>query len=38
MTLHAVSLADKFDLSKNRIFVSGAQAIVRRPARRAPSP
>ncbi|MBA90994.1 MAG: indolepyruvate ferredoxin oxidoreductase [Phyllobacteriaceae bacterium] len=29
MTLHAVSLADKFDLSKNRIFVSGAQAIVR---------
>ncbi|MBO6718724.1 MAG: indolepyruvate ferredoxin oxidoreductase family protein [Rhizobiaceae bacterium] len=29
MTLHDVSLDDKFDLSKNRIFVSGAQAIVR---------
>ncbi|PHP66427.1 indolepyruvate ferredoxin oxidoreductase [Zhengella mangrovi] len=29
MTLHEVSLADKFDLSKQRIFVSGAQAIVR---------
>jgi indolepyruvate ferredoxin oxidoreductase len=29
MTLHKVSLGDKFDLSKERIFVSGAQAIVR---------
>ena len=29
MTLHDVSLDDKFDLSKERIFVSGAQAIVR---------
>lgn len=29
MTLHDVSLADKFDLGKERIFVSGAQAIVR---------
>ena len=29
MTLHEVSLSDKYDLSKERIFVSGAQAIVR---------
>jgi indolepyruvate ferredoxin oxidoreductase len=29
MTLHDVSLADKFDLGKERIFVSGSQAIVR---------
>ena len=29
MTLHDVSLDDKFDLAKDRIFVSGAQAIVR---------
>lgn len=29
MTLHAVSLDDKYDLSKERIFVSGAQAVVR---------
>ncbi|MCC0029287.1 MAG: indolepyruvate ferredoxin oxidoreductase family protein [Brucellaceae bacterium] len=29
MTLHAVSLDDKYDLTKERIFVSGAQAIVR---------
>jgi indolepyruvate ferredoxin oxidoreductase len=29
MTLHDVSLADKFDLSRERIFVSGSQAIVR---------
>jgi indolepyruvate ferredoxin oxidoreductase len=29
MTLHDVSLHDKFDLSKERIFVSGSQAIVR---------
>ena len=29
MTLHAVSLNDKFDLAKDRIFVSGSQAIVR---------
>ncbi|MCT8989818.1 indolepyruvate ferredoxin oxidoreductase family protein [Chelativorans sp. SCAU2101] len=29
MTLHEVSLGDKYDLSKRRIFVSGAQAIVR---------
>ncbi|MGD9913323.1 MAG: indolepyruvate ferredoxin oxidoreductase family protein [Rhizobiaceae bacterium] len=29
MTLHDVSLDDKFDLTKDRIFVSGAQAIVR---------
>jgi indolepyruvate ferredoxin oxidoreductase len=29
MTLHDVALSDKFDLTKDRIFVSGAQAIVR---------
>jgi indolepyruvate ferredoxin oxidoreductase len=29
MTLHDVSLDDKFDLTKQRIFVSGAQAIIR---------
>ncbi|MGY6708770.1 MAG: indolepyruvate ferredoxin oxidoreductase family protein [Rhizobiaceae bacterium] len=29
MTLHEVSLNDKFDLSKERIFVSGSQAVVR---------
>lgn len=29
MTLHNVSLADKFDLAKERIFISGSQAIVR---------
>ena len=29
MTLHDVSLNDKFDLSKDRIFVSGSQAVVR---------
>lgn len=29
MTLHDVALDDKFDLSKERIFVSGAQAVVR---------
>ena len=29
MTLHDVALGDKFDLSKERIFVSGAQAIIR---------
>jgi indolepyruvate ferredoxin oxidoreductase len=29
MTLHDVALADKFDLSKERIFVTGAQAVVR---------
>ncbi|WP_159588517.1 indolepyruvate ferredoxin oxidoreductase family protein [Chelativorans xinjiangense] len=29
MTLHEVSLSDKYDLAKERIFVSGAQAIVR---------
>ncbi|MGN6550859.1 MAG: indolepyruvate ferredoxin oxidoreductase family protein [Pararhizobium sp.] len=29
MTLHDVSLDDKFDLSRERIFVSGTQAIVR---------
>ncbi len=29
MTLHDVSLDDKFDLGKQRIFVSGAQAVVR---------
>ena len=29
MTLHEVSLSDKYDLGKERIFVSGAQAIVR---------
>jgi len=29
MTLHDVALSDKFDLAKERIFVSGAQAIVR---------
>ncbi|MDZ5695795.1 indolepyruvate ferredoxin oxidoreductase family protein [Chelativorans sp. M5D2P16] len=29
MTLHQVSLGDKYDLAKERIFVSGAQAIVR---------
>lgn len=29
MTLHAVSLDDKFDLTKDRVFLSGAQAVVR---------
>ncbi|MBI1622464.1 indolepyruvate ferredoxin oxidoreductase family protein [Aquamicrobium zhengzhouense] len=29
MTLHDVSLNDKYDLSKTRIFISGAQAVVR---------
>ena len=29
MTLHDVTLDDKYDLSKERIFVSGAQAVVR---------
>lgn len=29
MTLHDVSLDDKFDLAKDRVFLSGAQAIVR---------
>ncbi|WP_274425925.1 indolepyruvate ferredoxin oxidoreductase family protein [Chelativorans sp. YIM 93263] len=29
MTLHEVSLGDKYDLAKKRIFVSGSQAIVR---------
>ncbi|HEU4986598.1 MAG TPA: indolepyruvate ferredoxin oxidoreductase family protein, partial [Rhizobiaceae bacterium] len=29
MTLHDVTLDDKYDLSKERIFVSGSQAIVR---------
>lgn len=29
MTLHDVSLADKFDLAKDRVFLSGAQAVVR---------
>ncbi len=29
MTLHDVALDDKFDLSKQRVFLSGAQAIVR---------
>ncbi len=29
MTLHEVALSDKYDLSKERIFLSGAQAIIR---------
>ena len=29
MTLHAVSLDDKFDLTRERIFLSGSQAVVR---------
>ncbi|WP_127599214.1 indolepyruvate ferredoxin oxidoreductase family protein [Nitratireductor alexandrii] len=29
MTLHDVSLDDKYDLAKRRIYVSGAQAIIR---------
>lgn len=29
MTLHDVALDDKFDLAKDRVFLSGAQAIVR---------
>ena len=29
MTLHDVALSDKFDLGKERIFVTGAQAVVR---------
>ncbi len=29
MTLHDVSLDDKYDLSKERVFVTGAQAVVR---------
>jgi len=29
MTLHEVALDDKYDLSKERIFISGAQAVIR---------
>lgn len=29
MTLHEVTLDDKYDLTKERIFVSGAQAVIR---------
>ncbi|TIS31092.1 hypothetical protein, partial [Mesorhizobium sp.] len=29
MTLHDVALDDKFDLRKERIFLSGAQAVIR---------
>ena len=29
MTVHDVSLDDKFDLEKDRIFVTGSQAVVR---------
>ncbi len=29
MTLHDVTLDDKYDLTKERIFLSGSQAIVR---------
>ncbi|MGB3387483.1 MAG: indolepyruvate ferredoxin oxidoreductase family protein [Pseudaminobacter sp.] len=29
MTLHDVALSDKFDLGKERVFLSGAQAVVR---------
>ncbi|PZO74579.1 MAG: indolepyruvate ferredoxin oxidoreductase family protein [Mesorhizobium amorphae] len=29
MTLHDVSLADRFDLSKDRVLLSGAQAVIR---------
>ena len=29
MTLHDVALDDKFDLAKERIFLSGAQAVIR---------
>ncbi len=29
MTLHEVALDDKFDLAKERVFLSGAQAVVR---------
>ena len=29
MTLHDVALGDKYDLSKERVFLSGAQAVVR---------
>ncbi|MEQ9178414.1 MAG: hypothetical protein RIF44_06780, partial [Nitratireductor sp.] len=29
MTLHDVSLDDKYDLAKQRIYISGAQAIIR---------
>ena len=29
MTLHDVSLNDKYDLSKDRVFVTGAQAVLR---------
>ncbi|HEV7253332.1 MAG TPA: indolepyruvate ferredoxin oxidoreductase family protein [Mesorhizobium sp.] len=29
MTLHEVSLNDKFDLAKERVFLSGAQAVIR---------
>ena len=29
MTLHDVALDDKFDLGKQRIFLSGSQAVVR---------
>ncbi len=29
MTLHDVALDDKYDLSKERIFISGSQAVIR---------
>ena len=29
MTLHDVALDDKFDLGKQRIFLSGSQAVIR---------
>ena len=29
MTLHDVSLDDKYDLTKERIYVSGSQAVIR---------
>ena len=29
MTLHDVTLDDKYDLGKERLFISGAQAIIR---------
>ena len=29
MTIHGVSLDDKYDLSKERIFISGSQAVIR---------
>ena len=36
MTLHDVSLDDKFDLAKDRVFVSGVQARCRKRSQSTP--